>query len=403
MTAVAEPEAATAEVVPDARQRTHWLDGVRGAAALFVVLHHMWLGSWPFFPEDRGPVWLGWLLYGHLAVAVFIVVSGYSLALAPLRHGGELVGGLRRFIRRRAWRILPAYWAALVLSMLLFVTLIEPSTGAGTATKSFVVHGLLLQDVIGNVAPNGTFWSIAIEWQIYFLFPVMLLLALRFGMVRVVLLTAGIVLVAHLLAGTDTVLSKINNVSPQFLLLFALGVLAAWTAHGRAPRPPRWALAGVAGASAAGLVTLAVAQGSPWMVGHWFWVDVIAGTGFAALLLLLSDSRSPVRDRTLGSRPAVFLGSFSYSLYLIHGPLLALAEEHVVEPLDLSPLAHFAVLLVLVLPVVLVACYAFFRLFERPFLTRRDFASLRTLPAWTLVAGRGRKRAAAGEELPVYR
>ena len=80
--------------------RVPWLDGIRGAAAIFVVLHHMWLTAWPGFPSDNGPWWLGWLLYGHMAVAIFIVVSGFSLALAPMRNDGALAGGVRRFLRR---------------------------------------------------------------------------------------------------------------------------------------------------------------------------------------------------------------------------------------------------------------------------------------------------------------
>src|SRR5215218_5265657 len=112
-----------------AAYRVGWLDGIRAGAALFVVLHHMWLAVWPSFPSNAGPWWVGWLLYGHLAVAVFIVVSGFSLALAPLRHGARLNGGVPRFVRRRAWRILPAYWAALVLSTIVTGAIVEPDLG----------------------------------------------------------------------------------------------------------------------------------------------------------------------------------------------------------------------------------------------------------------------------------
>jgi peptidoglycan/LPS O-acetylase OafA/YrhL len=172
--------------------RVPWLDGVRGAAAMFVVAHHMWLAVWPAFPRDSGPWWLGPLLYGHLAVAVFIVVSGFSLALAPLRNGGVLPGGARRFIRRRAWRILPAYWVALALSTLVGATVLHSVTGGGGAiARTLVVHGLLVQDAIGSQAPNGAFWSIAIEWQIYFLFPLILWIARRRGFEAAAALTVA--------------------------------------------------------------------------------------------------------------------------------------------------------------------------------------------------------------------
>src|SRR3954468_16280766 len=160
-----------------AKDRMRWLDGVRGAAALFVLLHHVWLSTWPHFPYNAGPWWLGFLLYGHLAVAVFIVVSGFSLALAPIRHDGQLVGGARRFVRRRAWRILPAYWAALIVSTIIFVGFLQPSIAPGTAARSFAIHAGLVQDVFGSVAFNGTLWSIAVEWQIYFVFPLILVVA----------------------------------------------------------------------------------------------------------------------------------------------------------------------------------------------------------------------------------
>ena len=92
---VVEPRTVSAAVPPPpAVRRVEWLDSIRGAAALFVVLHHTWLSVWPSYPRTTGPSWLGWLLYGHLAVAVFIVVSGFSLSLAPVRRGDtSQVGG----------------------------------------------------------------------------------------------------------------------------------------------------------------------------------------------------------------------------------------------------------------------------------------------------------------------
>ena len=190
-----------AEPTATSAPRVTWLDGIRGAAAVFVVLHHMWLAMWPGYPRNVGPSWLGWLLYGHLAVAVFIVVSGFSLALAPLRHGGALQGGMGRFIRRRAWRILPPYWAALILSVVVMAAAVDPATFDGpTIARSVAVHGTLLQDVVGSQTPNGAFWSIAVEWQIYFLFPLVLLLGRRFGMATSAVAACAVVVLAHFVA-----------------------------------------------------------------------------------------------------------------------------------------------------------------------------------------------------------
>src|SRR3954465_1476406 len=132
----------TSQRTPAAREeRVHWLHGLRGGAALFVVLHHMWLTAWPDFPHTTGPWWLGWLLYGHMAVAIFIVVSGFSLALVPVRRGGRLAGGGGGVPPRRAWRILPAYWAALIISVAISAVLLHPELGPTDIGRTLGVHG----------------------------------------------------------------------------------------------------------------------------------------------------------------------------------------------------------------------------------------------------------------------
>ncbi len=100
------------------RLRLEWLDGVRGCAALFVVLHHTYISVFPGFPINNGPAGLGFLMFGHLAVVVFIVVSGFSLGLAPTRRRNDLKHGSLTFYHRRAWRILPPYWVALILALI---------------------------------------------------------------------------------------------------------------------------------------------------------------------------------------------------------------------------------------------------------------------------------------------
>ena len=113
-----------------ANRRLDFLDGVRALAALYVVAHHIWLTTYPKYPLNTGPWYLGWLAYGHLAVAVFIVVSGYSLAIGPARRGLAL-GSSARFFRRRAWRIIPPYWAALALSCVVLGLLTPATTDRG--------------------------------------------------------------------------------------------------------------------------------------------------------------------------------------------------------------------------------------------------------------------------------
>src|ERR1700759_5039774 len=94
-----------------APRRVAGLDGVRGLAAVYVLMFHCWLLTFPGFPANSGPVWSGVFMYGRLAVVFFLALSGFSLALSPAAKGWRL-GGVATFARRRAWRILPPYWAA---------------------------------------------------------------------------------------------------------------------------------------------------------------------------------------------------------------------------------------------------------------------------------------------------
>lgn len=361
-------------------RRVDWLDGVRGAAALFVVLHHMWHTTWHDYPVNSGPWALGWLLYAHLAVAVFIVVSGFSLALSPVANGARLIGGVKRFLRRRTWRIVPAYWAALLLSTAIYALILHPEVSETTLARSVVVHGLLIQDIVPSVDPNGAFWSIAVEWQIYFLFPVILLLARLRGFILAVVLTTALVVAAHLVAQLDTPLYRIDHLSPQFLALFAFGVLAAKIGHGTISPTRRKALGAFALATGVALVVVANTAGSAWIVARYFWVDLVFGAATACVLTLLFRGSAEPARKVLRSPTALFIGGFSYSLYLMHGPLVHAFNKLLVSPLGLSSLQQFGVLVVFGVPVILGLCYSFHLLFEKPFLRYRSLNALKELP-----------------------
>jgi peptidoglycan/LPS O-acetylase OafA/YrhL len=387
---VVEPAAPVAPAAPAApvalaggrpeTDRVQWLDGIRGAAAMFVVLHHIWLSVWPEFPRNAGPWWVGWMLYGHLAVAVFIIVSGFSLTLAPMRRGGKLAGGTSRFLRRRAWRILPPYWMALIFSTIITAGLLQTNLGAGTISRGFVVHGLLIQDAVGSFTPNGAFWSIAVEWQIYFVFPLILWAGLKTSIRTAVLCTVALVLVAHVMASIGSPLNKIDHLTPQFLALFAMGVLAAYAARADRDGKLRRVLA-TAGVATLGAVALvAVYKGSVWVVNRYFWVDLIFGAGIACLIAVMHSGGGPRARRVLSCPVAKRLGLFSYSIYLLHGPLVGVLDQDVLRPMHLAPGVTFALLLVVGIPVILVLCYGFHVMFEAPFLQHRDLSALRRLP-----------------------
>lgn len=373
------PETHAAKVVV----RLAYLDGLRATAALYVVMFHAVLG---FSAESlTGP----WRLlrrafaFGHEAVAIFIVLSGYCLTL-PLARRGALSVDLGNFLRRRAFRILPPYFAALALSLaLLAVPVLQtPHTGTiwdnslpGVSLGSILSHLLLVHNwsPLWGYQINGPLWSVASEWQIYFFFPLVLLPVWKRSGPLSMLAVAALLGFAPLLLWPGPAHVAI----PWYLLLFTFGMLSAALGFSDAPLAQRWrsqAPLGCIGAACWG-ACLGFSMGWPKV---WFSskpvTDVLVGVSSAVLLAFLTRRAGKVGRarglvlRILESRPLVELGHFSYSLYLTHLPVVALAyfmlHEHFTGPaLVLSLLATSLV-------ASLAVAYGFFIVIERRFIRR---------------------------------
>ena len=158
--------------------RLSGLDGLRALAALFVVENHVFLRAFPGYPVDHAPWWAAPFIYGRFAVVVFIVLSGFCLAAGPAGRGWQM-SSVAEFARRRAWRILPAYWAALAFSMFMTWVVVAQPGWPMPAGRSVLVNGALAQDFFLVPSPNRAFWSIAIEAQLYLVFPLLILLVRR--------------------------------------------------------------------------------------------------------------------------------------------------------------------------------------------------------------------------------
>jgi peptidoglycan/LPS O-acetylase OafA/YrhL len=314
------------------------------------------------------------MMWRHLAVAVFIVVSGFPLALSPQRHGDRLPDGIVTYLRRRAFRIVPPYWVALFISILVIVLFTGAYTHQAVDLKSALVYGTLTQDVVEAPSPNGAFWPIAIEWQICFLFPIILLLW-RFRPAVAVGLVTVLVVAVQLLGTHFAPLAPLLNLTPQFLALFTFGVLAAHVlvVKGWLGRLP-WTAIGLALIAAA---ALGYAQWTPQRGNaSFFWVGMVAGVAVAALFAGCAQRPSGRTARALGSRGPRWLGASSYSLYLIHLPVLGLVYYGVVVHLTSVNDSRFLLLLVLGPIAAVASSRLFWRVFERPFVEHRTLSGL---------------------------
>jgi peptidoglycan/LPS O-acetylase OafA/YrhL len=389
-------------------RRLAHLDGLRALAALFVLLHHTLAMAYPLsegvFPQGRLTFLTGVFLYGHFGVTVFIVLAGYSLTLALARRSGELRGGTAGFLRRRARRIVPPYWAALALAVLVAAVLVPGRTGTHwdlsvpTDPRGWVADLLLLQDVLPGRDAAYPFWSIAVEWHIYLLLPIMLLVRRRTGSwgIAVAFGATGSLAVLAL----SRVVPKLGNLHPHYYLLFALAVGGCVAVHLRPELVRKLPLLWISGLGTAVVVAVCATHSFRWNSENFWWIDVVLG--IAALCLVMSTAVHEGRWRSaLGWRPLARVGLFSYSLYLVHAPLLAVTWRFVVQPLDLSRPAQLAIGWLVVAPVLVACAYLFHIAFERPFIGRPSDAR-RPIVERTLL-GRGRVSRPATEPDPVER
>ena len=346
-----------------------------------MVVNHVFLRAFPGYPVDHAPFWAAWFIYGRFAVVVFIVLSGFSLALSPARHGWRL-DGISRFAQRRARRILPAYWAALAFSLAV-AWLIVPQPGHGVPdAKSVLVNGLLVQNIVGAHSPNAAFWSMAVEAQLYILFPLLLLMVRRWGAIAMVatvtLVVAAVGIVGPHIPRLDTF---VIQSPPDLAALFAVGILTAGIVGASTARRS-WPWAWLALAAAAPVLATIWWQGSVWTLDHLFWVDLALGPAIACLLAGLATGRPAPLLRLLDTRPMRSLGASSYSLYLTHAPIVVIVYERIVAGRVPQGVPAFLVTLALVLPLTIVFARVFASVFETRFRPRpaRSAAARRQHP-----------------------
>jgi peptidoglycan/LPS O-acetylase OafA/YrhL len=215
-------------------------------------------------------------------------------------------------------------------------------------------------------------WSIALEVQIYVVFALALIpVWRRYGATAQLALAAILSLVPHFLAH-----GLLDWTCPWMLALFAMGVWAAdQTARGPHAKVPWTWLA--LGATVAGFVLASTGTQyeltDPRSISFLI-PDVVVGA--AVCLIFVASAVHPgwFVARFLGAPPFQILGTFSYSLYLIHAPSVALIWSVLV-------LAHASATVWLVtwmcaIPLVLVASYGLYLLAERPFLSSSMRAKL---------------------------
>ncbi|WP_290970866.1 acyltransferase [Herbaspirillum sp.] len=300
--------------------RLHELDGLRGILALLVVSYHMY-GPLPLvhaaFAGHAAILTQAWY-----AVDVFFLMSGFVMMHVYGKTFEERpsLATFRLFMRARFARLYPVHLAALTLMLIVMLPFLAHTAGlfswhgryslGAFAASLLMLHGPWVEYRSWNYPA----WSISAEWHAYLLFPAMWLLARRAAGARAVLLLACCTLIPFAVYLMDAPSERYPTNGVVLLAraipLFFGGMLLYRLHH---LNRIRWR-GGAAAVCVAATVALLCSDAAP------------AAVLLAPCLVLSALSKNWFQS-LLRSKPLLFLGKISYSLYMTH----ALVEMFFVE------------------------------------------------------------------------
>ena len=320
-------------LVIDSRGKVHLrrIDVLRGIAILMVFLLH-WYGyafgtdhlSWKGIVLDpaSGPTFSFYLFYplsfGWIGVPLFFVISGFCIHASTLQAGQFQIA---TFVGRRFWRIYPPYLAALILAVLLTGSKFTDETLRPQLwSHLLLIHNLQLTWIF---ALNPVFWSIAVEVQLYLLYPLLWKLRARWGIAGALKFTLLLSIGSRIIGAVfftewDKDLSGVLWTFPTMLWFdWTLGAFLAerYLGGSRAFSPSRtlpWIVLG--------LVVLST----------FFKPTAIFAFSLASVFSALICESYLRREKGVNWLESclVPVGLCSYSLYLLHYPLIPMVAKH---------------------------------------------------------------------------
>ena len=317
------------------------LDGLRTIAIYLVLLFHAGLAH---------------LANGYIGVDVFFVLSGFlvtSIIVKEHTESGTL--RLRRFYARRVRRLLPASVVLVVATCVLSTFVLPKLTrvsliGDARASLLYVANWHFLGSATDYFAddvqrsPFLHFWSLAVEEQFYFVFPLLLLglmvLARRRAAAWVVPGGLGLLLAASLVGqwwvADSNPLRAYYGTDTRLYQLLAGALLATLRHH--LPRGPRWTRAAGGGAAATTVLLVVLATDAVDMSVATRGVLAAAVTTLAVACLEVAPGSVPAE--VLSTGPMTYLGRISYGTYLWHWPVIVLVGAGwSLQPLEMAALA----------------------------------------------------------------
>lgn len=283
-------------------KRLSWLDTLRGGAALAVVIgHYEWVHIPGFeqFPFDPG-------VFG---VSLFFLVSGYII---PKSVEGYRDRRLQRFIVNRFFRLVPVYWAAILLASI--ALRVDPPAAAKNLSG--------LQLVLGGGNIIGATWTLQVEF-VFYCWVALALVTNALQRLRFVELSTYFGLVCSLACGMARF--YFDKKAPVALPVGMTTILAGYWIHlAQAGLVSREQFITIASIVAGGLgLTFCLSYNKDWGYHEQIW-RFFGSNALAALVFGWALFRPQVNVAVFSA-----VATFSYPLYLLHQPMQELIRSYV--------------------------------------------------------------------------
>ncbi len=348
------------------------LDGLRGLAALWVLVGHALSWSGYTIPVLNAPI---------IGVDIFIVISGFLVTKnylersrsEPIHHPSTWA----RFWIRRIFRIVPSYYTVVLILLMISPMLISARLHQAVGHNARLVPHGYTDHTAFNILSHISFlsglipdnydsmptpdWSLSLEMQFYALFPFLILAVSRFGWLRSALVVSAICLILQIAFYDYFRRFTLTSPLPLKLNVFLGGMMLAGAVRNKGA----FALHAVM----AFMLTL---------LPSWGWsnvkLEIIRAAAMIFVVPLLLMPRLPLSaarlmyliSAPLSGRLAGMTANASFCLYLVHPAVMDLVVGNLVCDLDLSPPMRFLVTLAIVAPIVCIIAFLMHRFVELP-------------------------------------
>ncbi len=339
-------------------QQAQWdkLLRLRGFLAFYVLLHHVRNLLWPRMsevPGDDTTLRLGAAVvnilgeWGLFSVLAFFVVSGFSIGIAYRRKYE-----IPKFWKARVRRLYPAFLFSLLVAAICYF--LQHGNFAGQRIN--LISTLLLQNGItfgGEFAGNAPYWSLACEGFYYLLFP--FLFFGNYGAQRIVWIGITCLVVFFLLEHFRLVHALL------YFPVWLVGLFASLKVNQPVSPGATLSAVGIVGAAMVAWILLDVKGGLIPPFSH----GIALVSGCAIALLILKTTQVSKNLPLLKIRN--FFGEISYSLYLVHYPVLLLTAYYFPGVSMMKSLVTSVIAIIASLGI----SYLAYRFFEKPFIKHR--------------------------------